>query len=182
LELRKYPASLAYYAATLGAMNGNRWPLFRELTKLTIGSGREKTNALTQLTAASVFSNEVAAFSESTKWYFPLSEHLRRAIFPAVPGGDSDRSDHFDRLEVLLALAFLDIAMVGDTKPIYMPYGRFAAHHDDAAYAAVFEEFERDGESWGPIEAGMFAGSVTRFEQVRDIFIELMKTNSTRWW
>lgn len=181
LQLRIYPAVVAFYAAALGALDGQRHHLFKELTRLTVGSGRRTKAALPDLTAGGSIEKRLAEHSEENRWYFPLSEHFRRRLFPTSDNENSDDTNHFDRLEVMLALTYLDQAYTGEMAPNWMPYGRFAARHGDSAYNAVFEEAEREGEAWGPLKAGMFSGKMDRFETVKMVFTAALEKNANRW-
>jgi hypothetical protein len=183
LDLRLYPAVLAFYAAALGALDGRRYHLFRELTQLTVRGERRTKKAVPDLTCWGAIDRRVALLSEETEWYFPLSEHFRRKIFVETGGMDYDSADHFDRLEVMLALAYLDQAQHADNVPKIMPLGRFAVRHgDSSAYDEVFEEAERARTEWGPLQAGMFSGDLERFEQIKATFMAILKENAHRWW
>lgn len=183
LRMLAYPAALAFYAASLGAMSGGNYGLLLELTQLHFGAHRKVKKAVPELTATWVLDHDIAKLIDDQRWYFPLSEHFSRRIFASQPSSrDLDRVTEVDRLEVLFALCDIDQHVVAGNTSFGVPYGRFAARHRDSAYSALFEEASREGGAWAPLKGGMFGKDIARFEQVKTIFLEKLAQNANRWW
>jgi hypothetical protein len=90
-----------------------------------------------------------------------------------VPNPD----DLFDELEVMIALAVLDVRtdLTGDF--VWMPPGRFAwrrSFHAGAQPGHLFNEAEAEGEEWAPLRAGWFGGHRDRFAAVKTAFENLV--------
>jgi hypothetical protein len=173
LDLRWYPAIIAFNSAALGALEGGQFQLLSRLGALVLGSGRSEKLGLPDLTTSGM-DRGLASFSEVTNWYFPLSEHFRRHLF-GEPGETAfEEGSAFDRLEVMFALMYLD-RHPDPAISSWMPLGRFAARHASSAYQDVFADFEREGANWPPVLAGMFSGSAERVRQLILQFKEIVQ-------
>lgn len=183
LRLLAYPATLGFYAASLGAMAGGNYDLLLGLMQLHFGTHRKVKEAVPGLTATWVLDQKTVELIDDTRWYFPLSEHFSRQIFTSQTSTQNfDQATEVDRLEVLFALHDIDHHLIIGSTSFGVLYGRFAARHDDSAYNALFEEAARDGEAWAPLKGGMFGGEIVRFEQAKAIFMEKLVQNANRWW
>lgn len=118
------------------------------------------------------FAEELRAGSRG-KRYTPVSDYLHdtlRAKFRTDLPDDADYSDLFDRTEAFLALLAIDARSHLRRQRAYFdgPYfGRFTwreryLRDDDGLAASLEGELAEHGEQWGPLQAGLFGGSVER--------------------
>jgi hypothetical protein len=116
------------------------------------------------------------------KQYVPRSEHLLKALQPILEDllflGRS-YEPLFDAFEVMFALTYADVSGRD-----WGPAGRFGWKHSrgygDSPFTSLIEIAKKEGDKWGPIKAGMFQGSITRFKEITDKYSEILKKLS--WW
>lgn len=108
--------------------------------------------------------------------YIPRSEYLFKSLQPNLEDlfflGRS-YEQLFDEFEVLLALAYADRRAQQERNP-WGPIGRYGwkwrSHGSRSPFEVVVADALRRGADWGPIKAGMFGGSIERFETVASAF------------
>jgi hypothetical protein len=80
----------------------------------------------------------------------------------------------FDRFEVLYALEYA-YQLKQDSERVSGPVGRFAWKKQREDYGspihAVLAEAAREGIEWGPVKAGLFGGSIVKFNEVASGYI-----------
>jgi hypothetical protein len=109
----------------------------------------------------------------------PRSEYLFLSLQPLIEDllflGTS-YEDLFDRLEVLIALAFADWRKVSGGS-VWGPPGRFAykfREHGRGAFKDVNDDVEREEGNWLGFRAGLFGGSKPRFSEAWSRYRDLM--------
>jgi hypothetical protein len=114
------------------------------------------------------------------KRYTPRSDHLLTLLQPKLEDAlflGRSYEDFFDKFEVLLALTHAELY-----QPVrqdwWGPPGRFAwLHHgrSRAPFENVVDEAKKAGNSWGPLCAGLFQGTLNRFLEAAEGYRALMK-------
>jgi hypothetical protein len=180
---RGYPALWLLYASGLAAIAAERFeclhglfgvPVFSDdgQVPITVAIVTWKVADKTTLNAG-LRRNSGAPMTE----YF--AENLRQALREYLP---SERAyDHaFDLLEYLLALFYLDVNPGNG----WCPPGRFAwrAERRNSVIDRVSQEVERLGESWPPLQAGLFGGSVQQFRTAEQAVAAFLQRNRSHFW
>ena len=83
-----------------------------------------------------------------------------------------NKTRHFDRFEIFLALTYAD-ATEGD----WGPPGRFAWKRRSTSmspYDELMEEANRMGDNWPPVRTGLFNGSTKRFLETAEKYKKLL--------
>jgi hypothetical protein len=105
--------------------------------------------------------------------YVPRSEYFFKILQPGLEDllflGRS-YEELFDRFEVFLALVYADLDPRDDGR-IWGPPGRFAWKHrsrrpEAGPLTEVLEEATSHGADWPPLRAGLFGGSLERFQNL----------------
>ena len=124
----------------------------------------------------------IANVNEKFKWIpgherniVPISEYLFKILEPQLQETlflGKEYEMLFDEFEIFNALVYADI-----TETNFWPIGRFGYKYrregDDSAVNRLTEEAMKKGNSWPPLQLGMFDGSLDRF-------LELMKELKNR--
>lgn len=171
------PASVGFYALGLGMMCSERWADLRALFETTInevhrGTREHFANVLSAPRVLPVEPlNAVNRLEGIQPKKLPASDWMAETLGAvlACEFGDHAAFDAaFDRFEVLLALACLDISGSGSSLngpgAPWFPPGRFAWKLDtvESPLGRIQEELEVEGASWPPL------ASVTRSMRVED--------------
>lgn len=181
LNMRVYPAALAFYAACAGAEVSGNYRLLDALFRLQFRFNGHRGNALPDLTAFFILGKDLAQAIHEKPRHTPMSDHLSTVVAPIMASVALDGERAFDRLEVMIALAQVD-RNNDPSADTYLPHGRFSWRHHEAAYAEVFEEAELSGTDWPPLKAGMFHGKPERVVAVKEAFMDKLKRASSRFW
>jgi hypothetical protein len=178
-SLRLYPALLFLYAGGLAAIANRKYTnLAKLLTKPRYKGLEGESRLIHKLNWLAVFENPDLAnlllSDQKRRRQWPVNEYLHGFLRPAlrefVPS-DSDYDDVFDRFEYLFALVWVDQNSKSATAG-WIPLGRFmrkysvlsnVLHHGETIGKTIETEFERGGENWPPLRAGLFGGSTERF-------------------
>jgi len=189
LDLRWYPLELLSYSGGVAAVSARNYAYLNALFLTNVPpriSGMEVKPAIMHVVSA-MRSIELDALFKRVpgheRQFVPLSEYLFKAVQPVVEdllflGGQYDQ--HFDRFELLQALTFADLKKRQNGR-VWGPIGRFAWKHargTQSPFSELVEEAKSQGDSWGPIRAGMFGGSSARFLEVAGEFLAFMETLS----
>ena len=168
LNLRRYPALMAFYAVGVGAVVGRRYDLLKTLLYQPVTKGRELTHLTDIMNTFSVASKEVQQMlpgmeNRKTPFSDHFLEHLSKALPRDVTVGDFESA--FDTFELLVALSYADRTMGPDpeTKSYWSPIGRFVWQHD-GALKKVRENIVQQGPEWPWYLAGLFSGDQARGE------------------
>jgi hypothetical protein len=177
LGLRWYPVSLLMYSAGIAALSAENYAAFAAVhTKRVAARPRRGGPSSANLVVPVV--DAMREVAETNAWKCieeykqkrtPESEHLIKVLQPVLEdllflGSGYERL--FDEYEILRSLIYADITDGG-----WGPVGRFGWKYcgrgrDDNPYSELCAEAAQQRDRWGPIQAGLFRGSYTRFEQV----------------
>jgi hypothetical protein len=176
LGLRWYPISLLLYSAGIAALSAENYPAFAAIhTKKIDARARAGSTAaeivvpVVEATFDVANTNAWKLLADYKQKRTPESEHLFKVLQPVLDdllflGAGYEHL--FDRYEMLRALIYADITDGG-----WGPVGRFGWKYSarrgqqDNPYTALRAEVAQLRDQWGPLKAGLFRGSYTRFEQ-----------------
>lgn len=165
-DLSRYPSALLLYASGVGALAGDRYDnLAAILTNSRVYHRNELRLAIEVLHPIAVMNPQQAARVIGLPDTFaPISDRLAADLRPMLADVVPDDAAYhrlFDRFEYLLGLVYLDMTNAG-----WGPTGRFAADQYGTGIDGVVEaEIKEAGESWMPLGAGLFGGSLSRLEE-----------------
>ena len=184
LNLRWYPLLLLLYSAGIASIaSGNYLALSSILTAkvrspndlygtvpISIPIGR----------AAAELHDAFKTLPGHERYHVPRSEYLYKLLQPDLDdllflGNDYER--YFDRLEIFLALVYVDFKYKPEDR-VWGPPGRFAWKYRDRniregnTFSEILEEAERQRDNWPPLKANLFSGSYERFIEVAKKFQE----------
>jgi hypothetical protein len=180
--LRLYPSLLLLYAGGVAALSADNYGMF--VTLLTRPRYHDHTgecHLLFECHAPRVFSAEIGLFLPGSRNHRTApSEYLFQVLRPLIetilPNGYR-YADRFDRFEYLMSLVFADLNEKAhhtiDAKDFWGPIGRFVwrqAGRADHIQRVVTNESAALGANWPPLKAGLFGGSVDRFNVVKEGF------------
>jgi len=185
IELKAYPAILAFYAAGLGAMSANRHRLIKRLFAQTLPhNGISAVRSLLPLIALpeTLRVNIWTAVYSANNRVTPVSEHLFNLMkedLREFAGSIEDFEWLFDQFEILCALSYVDASIAFDEDPSaaerWFPVGRFSRHKSyyDERIKGVdnwVTQAATERDNWPPIAAGMFSGDYNRFSKLLAAF------------
>ena len=177
LGLRSYPMMLLMYGGGMAAIAGKNYQGLATLFNTPMrdrhsGSGNETLPALVATVNAILDVERFDLFKKLPGYernYAPRSEYLFKRLQSTLEDVlflGSRYEDLFDRFEILYALSYSDL-----DDDYWGPPGRFAWKYrhrsrETNPFLKLVQEAERAKDHWLPLEAGMFRGSYTRFDQV----------------
>lgn len=191
-NLARYPVLVLMFGAGMAALHGRKYDTFRIL--MTDPIVKETFSTDYKPLAASIYTGAIFGINDTNpifgteRLYVPVSEHLHGLLREPMSAlvKNPDRYDKlFDKFELLLALVYADIeredsiSKTGEApQRIWGPMGRFAYLFRYSS-TTVFEDIKRDFESsehdsWSPLKAGLFGGSIDRFRAVYDGIVSLV--------
>jgi hypothetical protein len=175
LTARWYPVLLLLYAGCIGALAGDNYEVIHELTHLSglpNPYGRRNDDVL----LISVFKN-IADINDGFKSFpglekrqTPRSEHIHKLLESTAEDIlylGTDYEQIFDRAELVMSLEFIHLdhpETIGQGEWIWAPVGKFGwknLHSHPLKQLAA--EAAAAGDSWPPLQAGLFGGSSGRF-------------------
>jgi len=192
IQLRVYPAVLAFYAAGLGAIAGGQFRLLRRMFEQPLPplALRERTIAVEALFPPSAFAETLDAWHvlyPPRGRIVPASDRIfdvTKGELRELAGDMKDFEALFDRFEILVVLSYLHRKAGDDLTDVWAPVGRFVWRTKkfgpgrDAA-ESWFSEAQAQQDAWPPVSAGMFGGSYSRFKKLRvalERFVERVPT------
>lgn len=180
LGLRWYPMMTLLYSGGIAALSSHNFDSL--YTLLTTRLATSKTGQGEQPAVISTI-EEILELERIDlfkllpgyeKFYTPRSEYLFKALQPQLEDLlflGSGYEEYFDRFEILYALTYVDLQsrQSGHT---WGPVGRFGwkERHGTSAYNRLLDEAKQQGNAWGPVSAGLFGGSIERFNKVAAAF------------
>ena len=127
---------------------------------------------------------------EMDRRFVPVSDHLysrlREPLRDQIPS-DDDYKLCFDQFEYLLGLTYADLESkteirgVGPLGSFGWRYRRHFADEDSGVAGRLEDEARQAGESWAPLQAGFFGGSLERFWKVKSGFDQFVQRQTDNW-
>ena len=179
INLGWYPLTVLMYTAGITALATKKY----EALAVVLQTPVQMENTTTRQPVIVPVVNKMNSLYESFKilpgherHFVPRSEHLFKYLQPiledALLMGKSYEAI-FDDFEVMFALVYADA-----TDRQWGPPGRFAWKADrnpgESPLARFTEESTKLGDKWGPIQAGLFHGTVERFKTNADMLKALI--------
>lgn len=177
IALRWYPCVLMLYSGGLSAVASEKYENLASLLQTTV-TDPEHTHQRIQLVRA-IFDgvddvrDGFKILPNHERNYVPMSEYLYKLLQPRLDdllflGDEYDAL--FDRFEILLGLEYAEQISRNPDHRIWGPVGRFGwklhrGYGSDPLTEMIMEATAK-GKSWGPVQAGMFNGSIERFLEV----------------
>ncbi|MGD1276945.1 MAG: SIR2 family protein [Tepidisphaeraceae bacterium] len=172
LNLRRYPALIATYAAGLGAFAAARYDVLAALlTKPKATLHSQRTESLIASSAWRVFAEDAdkRLFPENQQKRFPVSHHLRRVMRPPlhdlVPS-DTQYDAIFDRFEAIVTLVHADLFDRACGPMGEYVIRRFRGRGEDPLQP-LMEELQQSADKHPMLVAGLFNGSYQRFRDIK---------------
>jgi len=177
LAMRWYPVLLLLYAGGVAAVAAGRYDNLRVLMQAIVSDPERSRGEVTLIRGISDAMSDIVdpfkALPGQERHYTPRSEYLFKLLQPTLDDLlflGADYESHFDRFEVLFALEHAEQWASEEHGQAWGPIGRFGYKfrrrgHSDPLHR-VIAEVETQGESWPPIRAGLFRGSVERFNKI----------------
>lgn len=199
LYLRRYPALRYLYAGGIAAVYRQRWDTLRALTLDATapaadspGLGGPTLPMAAALDYWSIFQDlRTAQFlPDQARNHFPISNYLlgslREPLHRIIPV-DDEYEAAFDRFEYMIGLIIED-ARSQQPQDIWShgPVGNFNRNRYSTTctpplWDRIKTEAEQAGADWGPIQAGIFGGSIERFTTAEKRYrSHVLKTLHTR--
>jgi hypothetical protein len=177
--LRQYPALLLLYAGGIAAVAGQKYQVLSALLspKLTARLPTDAVPLVTVVNPGMVFEDQTARalFPQPA----PVSQHLyqvlRQALIDFLPE-ESLYTWCFDRFECILTLVHKDVG----NWPLVLP-GWYAWRNKKAWYDLLHEAADR-GDAWELIRAGLFGGSLERFQEIEEASRKFLVGNGLLTW
>jgi hypothetical protein len=185
--MRWYPLLHILYCAGIAAIDGQRFDSLAAIfyTPIVVSSLYQSetkellfiaANAFTTLRRHEIF-KKIPGHEQN---YVPMSEYLFKILQPKLDdvlfiGKNYEQA--FDTFEVFFALAVADLKLhlLGENY-CWGPPGRFAwkyrGHNDNGPLGRIISEGRTQQDSWAPLQAGLFGGDYTRFDNVATRYTE----------
>ncbi len=188
-NLYRFPALLLLYGAGLSSVAaGNFETLAAVLTKPQARDGRNRNVAICSEIYPSQVMERAAAqqLPGLDRRPAPVSERLfdklRDPLREYLPD-DEGYQDSFDRFEYLLGLVHADLNQREAQNGWRGPIGCFASRERRHLQAgktsqAINAEIEAEGESWPPLKAGLFGGSLEQARTAKRKFDAFLSTDT----
>jgi hypothetical protein len=183
-----YPILALMYTGGIAALSANNFPALQLVLTCRV-RGDERTGTaeepivLPVINSLTEIINTFKTIPGHERHYAPRSEYLFNNLQPPLEDllflGRTYEA-LFDRFEILLALTFADLRDVARPGAnIWGPPGRFAWKHSRGYGHSPFDELvseaERAGNNWGPVQAGLFGGSIERFTRIAEAYRKLLQ-------
>lgn len=178
INMRWYPIELLFYAGGIGALASSNYSNLYQLmqTRVPNQSTGESSNLVIGVThPLAEISTIFKVIPGHERNHVPRSEYLFKFFQPICDdllfiGADYEAA--FDRFEVFYALQYAHEHHSGALDHgIWAPVGRFgwkSSHHYVSPLKQIRDEANGEGQSWKPLQAGLFGGSFQRFDALAD--------------
>jgi len=176
IALRWYPALLLLYSGGVASVARSQFGNLRVQMQASVADPDRGSGQITLIRGVTSrfyddLHNVFKYLPDHKNNYAPLSEYLFKYLQPMLDdllflGGDYESC--FDRFEVLFALEHAEEYAREDFGRVWGPVGRFGwkMRRHSNPLQNIIAEAEAQGESWPPIQAGLFAGSLDRFKTI----------------
>jgi len=183
LSLRWYPMMLLLYSGGIAALSAYNYVNLATVLTAPVGtrhSGEATSEVIIPTMAEMVNITEMfKGLPGHDRHYVPRSEYIFKVLQPTMEDLlflGRTYEQFFDTFEVLLALVYADLRYKEPDGGIWGPPGRFAYKRGGGnPFAKLIAVAEREKEAWGPISAGLFQGSFSRFKMIAEGYEERLK-------
>lgn len=185
-DLRGYPSLLVLYAAGIAAIASRQYQnLAALLTTPTWSEHRYYRSEPVIISFADTAGSLADVFKQLPGYerqYVPQSEYLCKILQPYLEEllflGKSYEA-MFDQFEVYFSLIYTDLK-IRENDFVCGPLGRFSWKQRSIGSSTrplveVFEEATSQGKDWLPLKAGLFGGSIERFQKVAQQYSEFLR-------
>ncbi len=180
LRLQRYPALFMFYAAGIAAIAGGNYRTLRVLLEQTKASDdvfEKHESFAVGLSTWTVMEQQVGQLlPEMRNRYTPLSDYLFAVLRKPLGqflSSELAYQEAFDRFEYF---SNLTCALFSNRNGL--PLGAFGWRHRDAnrsVFTIVQNEIDTLGTSWPPFQAGLFGGSLEKFQAAHAKIINLIE-------
>jgi hypothetical protein len=176
LRLRRLPALLLVYSATLGAVANDQYAGLAELLlqAKVIDPARE-TSALLGLYPSAVMEPDVARrLPDSARKLTPVNDWLHERLAPLshpVLLSDAEFDRVFDRAEFLLGAAFRHWSD-RDWAPLGRFYWKDSHRYENRVSNSIRSEFDAAGRLWPPFVGGLFGSDLEAAKNSLDLYAD----------
>ena len=177
LDLRKYPAHFLMYVGGVVALAQGQYDALAALLYARVRANDSDDPTALALHPSYVLEHDYANKVFGKNHHVPLTEHLYQAVREPVRGVLPDDTDYqrcFDLFEYFHGLVHVDLYTRrghdawGPVGAFSYRYGRFSSGQDVRSPQKQVEvEAARAGAEWGVLQAGLFEGSMERFNTVK---------------
>ena len=184
IGLRRYPALLLIYAGGISSLVAGSYNNFATLlTKPEEFHLDKNLPLILSLAPNKVMKEDLAKrmFQTERAGNTPVNNHLEQVLrepFREYLPDDEQYRRFFDRFEYLFALVYVDLFEKKKNR-IWGPVGCFRWRNRDEPERYIMTEIEQEsteeGDNWPPIKAGLFDGSVERFQHIKKEFDNLFR-------
>lgn len=191
--LRWYPAMILSYSAGIAAIAARRYDSLHSLFSASVPATRSTVERADLIWSVGEAISEIERTEVFKKLpghdrnYTPRSEYLYKLLQPDLDDilflGKTYET-LFDEYEVLQALAHADSRMQRESAA-WGPIGRFGWKYHSRMRSEnplefMIETARKEGSAWAPIRAGLFGGSIDRFNACASEYQERIK--KLGWW
>ena len=187
-DLRRYPALLLLYGGGIAAVAGGNYQNFASMvTRAKANNDRnEKAPICSVIYPLHVMDEGLAHLLPGMdRHHTPISDYLfekLRAPLREYLPGEEEYQAAFDRFEYLFGLVHADKKRRDIQGTWWGPVGCFVCRRshfggDTDIISTIRAEIEAEGSNWGPLNAGLFGGSLEQAKQAKakfDAFIGLL--------
>ena len=184
VELLRYPALLALYAAGIALVDREKYSGLNAVLSCEVRIDNERRPLLAALSLHEVAGHVDRWLHQDTKKPTPVSNRLHedlRAVFADLIPTDDRYQEVFDRFEYLQSLAQIDCG-INSKYGVDLSGGCFEWRGSSSSPEwppnIVNRELERDGDQWAPLQAGMFGGEMARLERAKEDVEERLRRRS----
>jgi hypothetical protein len=189
IRLNWYPTMLLLYAGGISSLSDYNYGNLATILKAPVGtkySGEATHEVIVPTVEATLEADRRDLFKKipgHERHYVPRSEYLFKILQPPLEDllflGRSYEL-LFDKFEVFYALVYADLTYEKRISGfgLWGPPGRFGwkygRSYEENPLTKILAEAAQQQESWGPIKAGLFQGSYSRFKEISEKYKELI--------
>jgi hypothetical protein len=178
LAARWYPVFLLLYAGCIGAVAGDNYQIIYKLTHISglpnpYGRNNDDVLLISVFRAMGEIDSGFKLFPGLAERYTPRSEYIYKLLEPPTEEIlyiGTDYESTFDRVEAIISLEYIHLnhpESIGKDEWTSAPVGKFGwKHRHSNPLSQLIEEAEVAGDSWPPLQAGLFGGSIGRFREL----------------
>jgi hypothetical protein len=183
LALRWYPISLLLYVGGIAAVAARRYTNLKEILLLSIDDPEKRARQPLVSAATRPMVELQDAFKMMPghdRFFTPRSEYVYAFMQPILDAALSLGSEYeacFDEFEILYALEHAHQSSLHDGTS-WGPLGRFGWKYQRSQYGSPYHslisEAKEAGNTWAPLKAGLFGGSIDRYLEVSATYGEYL--------